>query len=298
MYGIDGAWAMMSWLTLAHALARSAGSTTSLAASISLLIAGTFIAGQFEFCDGMMFSPLNVGSSIVCGSAKSCAQPTDGQTLTSEAGTLQNFVNIVSRVTSRSVVLKPISLSCCSVIWEIDFSGSALSATSSSLSLPSYLPDDMPAVLKYSADSARSPSGWASQSSSLLQPLRPPDSLKPAMPGGIMCWAIGPSASPPRCCLTATRLKPAITALRTLMSLNGGRELSIEIMRQPLPETADSSGLLLWSSRLSWLAGGSRSPDAMLWPERIRRVATDVSSLPPWMSISSRYAGRKSSTGE
>src|ERR687884_30321 len=115
MYGIDGAWAMMSWLTLAHALARAAGSTTSLAASISLLIAGTFISGQFESCD----------------------EPTDGQTFTSEAGTLQNFVNIVSRVTSRSVVLKPISLNCCSVIWAIDFSGSALSATIRILSLPS-----------------------------------------------------------------------------------------------------------------------------------------------------------------
>src|ERR671924_195240 len=119
MYGIDGAWAMMSWLTLAHALARAAGSTTSLAASISLLIAGTFISGQFEFCVGMMFSPLNVGSSIVCGSEKSCSQPTDGQTLTSDFGTLQNFVSIVSRVINRSVVLKPISLSWRSVIWEI-----------------------------------------------------------------------------------------------------------------------------------------------------------------------------------
>src|SRR5919108_4251604 len=98
MYGIVGAWAMMSWLTLAHALARSAGSTTSLASSISLLIAGTSISGQFEFCVSTMFSPLKVGSSIVCGSAKSCAQPTEGQTLTSDFGTLQNFVNIVSRV--------------------------------------------------------------------------------------------------------------------------------------------------------------------------------------------------------
>src|SRR5215216_7387306 len=240
MYGIDGAWAMMSWLTLAHALARSAGSTTSLASSISLLI-----SGQFEFCVSTMFSPLKVGSSIVCGSAKSCAQPTDGQTLTSDFGTLQNLVNIVSRVTSRSVVLNPISLSCCSVIWEIDLSGSALSPTISSSSLPSYLPEDMPAFLKYSADSLRSPSGWASQSISSTQPFSELDSSKPAMPGGIRCWAIGPSASPPRCCRAATRSKPASTALRTLMSSNGGRELSIEIMRQPPPGTTDSSDLLL-----------------------------------------------------
>src|SRR5215213_8121195 len=158
MYGIDGACSMIALFTSAQAVARSAGSVTSLASSIILLTSGTSISGQFELPVGMMFSPLNVGSSIVCGSAKSCAQPTDGQTVTSESGTLQNFVNIVSRVTSRSFVLKPISLSCCSVIWEIDFSGSVLSPTISSSSQHSYLPEDMPAFLKYSADLARSPS--------------------------------------------------------------------------------------------------------------------------------------------
>ena len=64
------------------------------------------------------------------------------------------------------------------------------------------------------------------------------------MPGGIRCWAIGPSASPPRCWRAAARLKPAITALRTSMSSNGGRLLSIEIIRQPPPGTAESSVLL------------------------------------------------------
>ena len=70
----------MSWLTSAHACARSAGSVTSLAASIFSLTSGTSSSGQFEFCVGMMFAPLNIGSSIVCGSEKSCVQPTDGQT--------------------------------------------------------------------------------------------------------------------------------------------------------------------------------------------------------------------------
>jgi hypothetical protein len=137
----------------------------------------------------------------------------------------------------------------------------------------------------------------ASQSISPTQPSMPPDSSKPAMPGGIMFCEIGPSASPPRCCLAAARSKPASTALRTSMSSNGGRLLSIEIMRQPAPDTADSSDLLLSSSRLSWFAGGSISPDAMPSPDRIRRVATELSSLPAWMSISSRNAGWKSSTG-
>src|SRR5919112_163800 len=180
MYGIDGACAMISLFTSAHAVARSAGSVTSLASSMALLTSGTSSSGQFELPDGMMFSPLNVGSSIVCGSAKSCAQPTDGQTLVSESGTLQNFVNIVSRVTRRSFVLKPISLSCCSVICEIDLSGSALSPTIRSSSEPSYLPELMPAFLKYSCDRARSPSGLAIQSCSEVQPSTPLDSSNPA----------------------------------------------------------------------------------------------------------------------
>src|SRR5919106_474138 len=188
MYRIAGAWAMMSWLTSAHACARSAGSVTSLAWLIFSLSSGTSSSGQFELPVSRMLSPLNVGSSIVCGSAKSWSQPTDGQTWTSESGTLQNLVNMVSRVTSRSVVLKPISLSCCSVICEIDLSGSALSPTISSSSLPSYLPEDMPAFLKYSADLARSPSSEASQSISSTQPFSLLDSSKPAMPGGIRCW--------------------------------------------------------------------------------------------------------------
>ena len=43
-----------------------------------------------------MFLPLNVGSSIDCGSAKSLNQPTFGQTATFAFGTSQNFVYSVS----------------------------------------------------------------------------------------------------------------------------------------------------------------------------------------------------------
>src|SRR5918992_3994773 len=106
MYGIDGAWSTIILFTSAHACARSAGSVRSFASLIAVLISGTSSSGQLEFCVSTMFSPLNVGSIIVCGSEKSFDQPTDGQTLTSDFGTLQNFVNIVSRVTSRSFVLK------------------------------------------------------------------------------------------------------------------------------------------------------------------------------------------------
>ena len=67
---------------------------------------------------------------------------------------------------------------------------------------------------------------------------------------------------------------PAITALRTSRSSNGGRLVSIETARQPPPGSAESWGLSFLSSVLSWLDGGCRSPDAMLSPVRIRRVAT------------------------
>ena len=210
----------------------------------------------------MMLSPLNVGSSIVCGSAKSCAQPTDGQTLTSDSGTLQNFVNIVSRVTRRSFVLKPISLSCCSVICAIDLSGSALSADDQQLLVALVLAGGEARLLEVLGRQVAVALS-AAQPVELRRPSRrrrrTPRS--PAMPGGMKCWAIGPSASPPRCWRAASRSKPAMTALRTSMSSNGGRLVSIEIMRQPPPGTADSSVLLLSSSRLSWLAGGSISPD-------------------------------------
>src|SRR6185503_13809097 len=185
MYGSAGACSVINLFTSAQAWARASGSVSSFAALMASLTSGTLSSGQFELPVGMMLSPLNVGSSIVCASAKSCAQPTDGQTLTSESGTLQNLVNIVSRVTRRSLVLKPISLSCCSVICAIDLSGSALSPTIRTVSDPSYLPEALPAFLKYSDARARSPSGLAIQSSSAVQPASALDSSKPAIPGGM-----------------------------------------------------------------------------------------------------------------
>ena len=76
--GSPGACSVISLLTSAQAWARSAGSVSSLAASIALLISGTLSSGQFEFCVGMMFSPLNVGSSIVCGVVE-VLRPADGR---------------------------------------------------------------------------------------------------------------------------------------------------------------------------------------------------------------------------
>ena len=54
-----------------------------------------------------MFLPLKVGSSIVCGSAKSLSQPTLGQMGVFDDGTLQNFEYMVSRDTALKVMPKP-----------------------------------------------------------------------------------------------------------------------------------------------------------------------------------------------
>ena len=56
------------------------------------LIAGTLSWGQLTLPCSRMFLPLNVGSSIDCGSAKSLNQPTFGQIGTSSLRTPQNFV--------------------------------------------------------------------------------------------------------------------------------------------------------------------------------------------------------------
>src|SRR3954452_10373331 len=91
----------------AHAFARSAGSLSTSAFVIAALIFGSFSCGQFELFVCTMFLPLNVGSSIDCGSAKSFSQPTLGQTSGSVFGTPQNFEYIVSRVVGRKFTLKP-----------------------------------------------------------------------------------------------------------------------------------------------------------------------------------------------
>src|SRR4051794_28833373 len=106
---MPGAWSVTCLSMSAHAVARCPGSLISLALFMASLIDFTLSSGQFELFVGRMLSPLNVGSSIVCGSEKSFAQPTLGQTCTPESGTLQYFVNIVLRFTRRSFTLKPIS---------------------------------------------------------------------------------------------------------------------------------------------------------------------------------------------
>src|SRR3954470_23422339 len=71
------------------------------------LIGLTFNCGQFELLLGTMFFPLNVGSSIVCGSAKSFSQPVLGQIGVFDFGLPQYFEYMVSRVTGRKLTLKP-----------------------------------------------------------------------------------------------------------------------------------------------------------------------------------------------
>src|SRR5215212_9017513 len=97
MYGIAGARATICLFASAQACARSSGSVTVFALSIAALTAGSSSSDQFELETCRMFAPLKIGSITVCGSAKSCAQPNDGQTFTSDRGTWQKRVSIVSR---------------------------------------------------------------------------------------------------------------------------------------------------------------------------------------------------------
>src|SRR5919204_2030870 len=108
---------------------------------IAELIAGSFSCGQFELLVGRMFAPLNVGSSTVCGSAKSFCQPTLGQIATCDFGTLQNFEYIVSRGTARRLILKPSCWSVLSATSATFFWLLALSVTiSKGVPPPVYLP--------------------------------------------------------------------------------------------------------------------------------------------------------------
>src|ERR1051326_8973518 len=101
---------------------------------------GSFSCGQFELFDGMMFFPLNVGSSTVCGSAKSFSQPTLGQIATLAFGTLQNFEYIVLRSTARRLTLKPSDCIDCCATSATFFCAAALSVTISNVWPPVYLP--------------------------------------------------------------------------------------------------------------------------------------------------------------
>src|SRR5919107_1519519 len=107
VHGITAAVPVTILSISAHAFARAAGSIRTSALAMALLIFGSSSCGQFELFDALIAFPLNVGSSIDCGSGKSFSQPTLGQTSGSFFGTPQNFEYIVSRVTARKLTLKP-----------------------------------------------------------------------------------------------------------------------------------------------------------------------------------------------
>src|SRR5436190_19074648 len=106
-----------------------------------------------------MFFPLKVGSSIVCGSAKSFSQPVLGQIGVFDFGIPQYFEYIVSRVTGRNWTLKPRSFSEFSTTVAAAFWLVELSATIR-IAGPVYLPFEKPAFFRYEAASSLSPSGF------------------------------------------------------------------------------------------------------------------------------------------
>src|SRR3954452_3393588 len=92
------------------------------------LIFGSFSCDQLELLLGTMFFPLNVGSSIVCGSAKSFSQPTLGQIGVFAFGMPQYFEYIVSRVTGRKRTLNPrffseLRTAVAAAFWLVELSG-------------------------------------------------------------------------------------------------------------------------------------------------------------------------------
>src|SRR3954451_18175527 len=106
-----------------------------------------------------MFFPLKVGSSIVCGSAKSLSQPVLGQTGVFDFGMPQYFEYIVSRVTGRKATLKPRLFSefrttAAAAFWWVELSAP------SRMSGPLYFPLAKPSFFMYDAASAGSPSGF------------------------------------------------------------------------------------------------------------------------------------------
>src|SRR6188472_2582775 len=62
-YGIAGACSLIILSMSAHAVARSSGLARSSALAIASLMAGSLSSDQLELFAGMMFLPLNVGSS-------------------------------------------------------------------------------------------------------------------------------------------------------------------------------------------------------------------------------------------
>src|SRR5215217_7252347 len=92
MYGIDGACSAIWWLTFAQASLRDLPTGSIAALAIASLIALSSSCGQFTLPCWRMLLPLNVASSMDCGSVKSLNHPTFGQIATFTLGTPQNFV--------------------------------------------------------------------------------------------------------------------------------------------------------------------------------------------------------------
>src|SRR5215208_4289114 len=78
-YGMPTACSTIILLMSANALLRSGPAATNVALSIASSIALSSSIDQFTLPCGLMAAPLNVGSSIDCGSTKSLNQPTFGQ---------------------------------------------------------------------------------------------------------------------------------------------------------------------------------------------------------------------------
>src|SRR4051794_9276390 len=78
-YGIATACSTIILLMSANALLRSDPVGISAALSIASSICLSLSSDQFTLPCGLMAEPLNVGSSIDCGSVKSLNQPTFGQ---------------------------------------------------------------------------------------------------------------------------------------------------------------------------------------------------------------------------
>src|ERR687887_1506864 len=112
IHGTAGACSAIMWLILAQASLRALPTGITDAFFIASLIAGSFSCGQLTLPCCRMFLPLNVASSIDCGSAKSLNQPTFGQIATLAFGTPQNFVYSVSWGTIRKFSLKPSFANC------------------------------------------------------------------------------------------------------------------------------------------------------------------------------------------
>src|SRR5215213_764026 len=79
-YGMPGAWAVIILLISAQALLRSSPASSVDALVIASSISLSSSSDQLTLPCGLIAAPLNVGSSIDCGSVKSLNQPTFGQT--------------------------------------------------------------------------------------------------------------------------------------------------------------------------------------------------------------------------